>query len=235
MSADAFVKTCIAPDGTTCLCGDNECSGLTAAFSILKDARQRFIDISTIDVRQKQAYLRHVKQRNRGSNYLALHHFHPVLLWEDSHCIPKTLSLGKAVEMRMPMSEKDKLTLANCMPALFFCPNYPKSLVKQDLENLNLQTRIPETASVKQQEVDTDKKKKIFVEILDIPKQVAMEEDESSEVSSIELDVEEEKDIITFRELVEAVIVCQVSSVECAGGVAVEYMSDSLMSLVVCC
>ena len=222
MSADAFIKTCIAPDDTTCLCGDNECSGLTAAFSILKDARQRFIDISNMnDVRQKQAYLRHVRQRNRGSSYLALHHFHPLILREHSHSIPKTLSLGKAVEMRMQMSEKDKLTLANGMPALFFCPNYPKSLVGQDLENLDPQTRIPETASVIQKEKDDTpiKKKESYVEILDIPEQVAIGEDELSEVSSIELDLEEENVTISFQELVEATIMCQVSrpTVQCAG------------------
>lgn len=213
-NTDAFVKTCIAPDDTTCLCGDRECSGLTAAFSILQDARQRFIDLDGINVRQKQAYLRHIPHRNRASNHLALHHFHPVLLWEDPLDIPKTLSLGKAVEMRMPMSEKDKLTLPNGMPAYFYCPNYPKSLVKQDLENLTLETRICETASLIVEEHDdvTNKKEESdVVEILDIPEHVAIEEDDLSDVSSIERVVEHKKDAITFQELVEASIVCQVS------------------------
>jgi len=210
MSNDAFIRTQNVPDGTVCVCGDKECGGLTAAFGFMRDARKRFVDLSTLPQQHQQAYLRHLKATNQEhSHYIALHHFHPTIFREHPHKIPKTLSLGQAVQLRLPLSEKDKVTEPNGMLAFLYCPTYSKEQVKIDLENVTPETRMQETADsvISDDSVEQQQEEQV---VFDIPEHVELDDD-LSDMSSIEVIVDHERDAITLRTLVSAANVCQVS------------------------
>jgi hypothetical protein len=231
MSNEEFVKTHIAPEGVTCLCGNAECGGLSAAFAILGDARKRFVKLprylekgsSPDRNKQREAYLRYILPKNKqneppnGSNYIALFHFHPGILWDSfstqtpgKNQIPKTISCGQAVELRMVLSEKDKVQDANGMPAFIFCPTYPLNKVKEDLEALTSDTKMHEQDSIDSIETLD---KELQTTILNIPTLVDLEDDTASDVSPMEdvPIVDEARDFMTLTTLVAAATTCQVS------------------------
>jgi len=140
----SFIKTHNVPNGV-CLCGNTDCSGLTAAFRVLRNARKRSVTLPPYhkhgDNRQRESYLRyllpnHPVQEPTCTSYIALHHFHPSIIEQYHHKIPKTLSLGQAVQLRMMLCTRDKVIDTDGMPALLFVPNYPYDAVKQDLLTL---------------------------------------------------------------------------------------------------
>jgi len=208
---DAFIKACDAPDGAVCLCGDSDCGVLTAAFAAMQDARKRFVELSSLPI-HRQAYLRHLlpnysTDKDLCSQYIALHHFHPQILAQQSHKIPKTLSLGQGVQLRMPWNEKDKVTDENGMQAFIFCPNYPKEKIIIDVENLTPETIIQVTEEDSCENDDSDDDTEVF----EIPESVELDHDELSDVSSIEFVLDEEKDAVTLKTPVPAKLVYQVS------------------------
>lgn len=225
MTEEALVKTINAPEGTICLCNNAECSALTLAFRMMGDARKRFVVLppylekgsSPHRNKQRESFLRyllpkHDVRKETSSNYIALHHFHAGILWDSiqvSNSIPKTLSCGQAVELRMRLSEKDKVVDESGMPAFVFCPNYPLAQVKKDLEELSSETMIHEDPSVDHDSnAETKKQPTVFEEL---PKQVHVDtSDEDSDMSSIEIIVDQERDLITLTTLVDAAVKCQV-------------------------
>lgn len=193
MSSNDFVKTHKVPEDTKCLCGDDECQELTAGFANLRDARQRFVKLPPSDEahldspfyqernRRRQAYLRHLNvpdHKETISDYIALHHFHPLIIQEYTRKIPKTLSLGKAVQLKMMLSEKDKVVDETTgMPYFMFVPNYAKINVKKDLETLIQETEVNDWTNTG----DDDESEASTIEI---PEHISF--DEESDVSSID-------------------------------------------------
>lgn len=186
----SFIKTHNVSNETTCLCGAAECSSLTAAFRDLQDARKRFIQIPPHqpngDNALRECYLRHVAphhchRQDLPTNYIALHHFYPIFIQEYHYKIPKTVSLGQAIQLKMKFEIQDKVTDEYGMPAIFNCPTYPRGAVQQDLKT----PVIPEASSSRssQQEPTLDKASSLESSV---PDYVAIEEDEMSDVSSID-------------------------------------------------
>ena len=194
----SFIKTHNVPS-ESCLCGDAECGGLTAAFRVLRDARKRYIMIppyqSNGDNQLRESHLRHVLpqhsvEQDTPTNYIALHHFYPSTVEKFHHKIPKTLSLGQAVLLRMAFDVRDKVTDEYGMPAIVNCPNYPKDSVKQDL--MALAKAI--TAQKKQSQESTPVQDETSESSSFIPAYVAIEEDELSDISSIYHEDDEDKE-----------------------------------------
>lgn len=222
-----FIKTVHAPDGTVCLCGSTECTSTTLAFAMMGDARgKRWVELppylqkgsSSARNQQRECFLRHLSPKHNVSDetpsqYIALHHFHPGILWDCSgkNQIPKYLSLGKAVELRMKLDEKAKCTDENGMPAFLYCPNYTCS--KDDLEKLTPEMKIKDEDSVASNEELVDEKEKRRTIIYNVPKHLTChaEDGEGSEMSSIEIIIEEQRDKLTLTGLVAAATKCQVS------------------------
>jgi hypothetical protein len=126
------------------------------------------------------------------SEFIALHHFHPTIVKENTRKIPKSLSLGKAVQLKMMLSEKDKVVDENTgLPYFIFVPNYAKNNVKRDLETLVQETEI-EDWSDKESEAST----------VEIPEHISF--DEESDVSSIDFILDEETDTVNLMSLVPA-------------------------------
>jgi hypothetical protein len=223
------VKAHSLREDAVCLCGKKECAGLTAAFSVLGDARKRFVELpprSSPDcTKQREAYLRHVlpknkkKQKEPSSNYLALFHFHPEIVRDaftqapGKNQIPKTISFGKAVQLRMILSEKDKVQDDNGMPAFIYCPTYPLEKVKQDLEALTSDTKIQEQDSIDSIETIVDNREELQTTIVNIPipSHIDVEEDTASAISSMTsvVFVDEVREAMTLTTLVSAAITVQ--------------------------
>lgn len=191
----SFIKTHNVPN-ETCLCGNAECTGLTAAFRVLRDARKRCITIPPYqpdgDNQLRESYLRHLLPRfsieqETPTNYIALHHFHPCIVDKFHHKIPKTLSLGQAVQLRMMFDIKDKVTDEYGMPAMLYCPNYSRESVKQDLMALAKNG----TTSKKATQTEASSLSSVSSSV---PAYVALDDDEQSDVSSIYHEEDEDKE-----------------------------------------
>lgn len=135
------VKTVTRPQGVTCLCGDSECTHLTGAFTVLNDARRRFVLLPT-EKQRRESHLRHLFPNSKKhsplfnsqeNHYIALHHFHPSLISKDG-TLPKNISLGQACQLRMKLDQRDKVIDNNGMPAFLTVPNYPLERVEMDLQ-----------------------------------------------------------------------------------------------------
>jgi hypothetical protein len=166
--SDSFVKTHIAPKGVKCLCGTAECSGFSAAFKVLLDPRKRFIKLppykeDTSRNSQRACYLRHLLpnhpvERKTPSNYIALHHFYPT---KDHHKqIPLVVSQGEAAQLRMPLSDTDKVLDENGIPVYRFCPNYPSEQVKKDLSKLAASQQEKQTVPLREKDTPPKQEKK---------------------------------------------------------------------------
>lgn len=155
---DSFVKTHIAPKGVACLCGSADCAGYSSGFKLLRDSRKRFVKLppflekgsSPTRNQQRECYLRyllpnHPVEKEAPSNFIALHHFDPTIVSQCNDKIPLTLSCGQAVELRMKLSDKDKVVNENGLPCFLFCPCYPPVRVKQDLAMLAATGNSPTT------------------------------------------------------------------------------------------
>ena len=219
-SSNDFVKTHKLAEDTICLCSDAECAGLTAGFANLRDARQRFVklpprDEANVDSpfyqernRRREAYLRHIlpnhdPTQDTPTEFIALHHFHPTIIKENARKIPKSLSLGQAVQLKMILSEKDKVVDENGgLPYFIFVPNYAKNQVKKDLETLAQEAQPQDCTGTDDEESEAS--------TVEIPEHISF--DDESDVSSIDLIVDEDRDIVTLMSLVSAAITCQVST-----------------------
>lgn len=187
--ANSFVTTHHAPEGVTCLCGDIECSGLTNTFKVLKDTRKRFVKLPKEFSQRRESYLRyllpeHPVEQQISSNYIAVHHFHPAVLNRQQHGIPKTISLGTAVQLRMILDHRDKVTDESGMPAFVFVPNYTKEQVKHDVIDLAREKR-KERKTANHKTAVESKEEKSQASSVEIPTLVVVDDDEESDVSSI--------------------------------------------------
>lgn len=187
-TSSSFVKT-HALEGVTCICGDIECRGLTAAFKVLKDdlKRHRFVKFpSEQHSQRRESFLRYIlpKQPLSSPNYIAVHHFHPYFLNPHHHKIPTTITSGGAVKLRMVLDHRDKVTDESGMPAFVFVPNYTKEQAKQDLKQL------ARDFEMKKMGVEDSASESSSVEI---PTLVVVDDDEQSDVSSIHHENDEDR------------------------------------------
>lgn len=100
----------------------------------------------------------------------------------------------------MILSEKDKVVDENGgLPYFLFVPNYPLEKVKKELAELAHDEQMQDWSDDEESDAST----------VEIPEHISF--DDESDVSSIDIIVDDEKDAITLTTLVSAAITCQVS------------------------
>lgn len=148
--------------GKECVCGRGaECKGVSAAFSLLKDPRRGYVALPPYtpfpeyyedhDMNAMRAsYLRHLgrSEESLGDSaiprYVALHHFHPIVVQKHSEManavspIPKTVKKVDLRFLKMKIGDEDRVRneRGHKIKKFYFVPTISLEESKEDLKHI---------------------------------------------------------------------------------------------------